>query len=72
MVRTVYQTEEQELARLQERGVEVKIVNAKKLVTAAFKANAKLYIDVRDFLQTKGSLKGVVTKGSAFHADPSK
>ena len=72
MVRTVFDTEEAELARLHERAVKVKIANAKKQCMAAFKSNAKYYIEARDFLQTKGYLKGVCTKGSALPADPWK
>ena len=70
MGRTVFHSEEAELQRLHQRAVEVRVAAAKKLVTAAFKNNHKLYLEVRDFLQEKGHLKGVDIKGSAPPADP--
>ena len=62
MVRTVYDTEEQELARLHVRAKEIKIVNARKISTAALKADPGLWLEVRDLFLTKGHLKGVYPK----------
>ena len=72
MGRVAFETEEAALQRLDQRAIDVRVNTAKKLVTAALKANPKLYLDLREFLQVKGHLKGVYAKGSAFTRRPLK